>query len=104
MKEKCKGCQISDKAVVILSIYIEEYVKNVTEKSMEILDKMNENCEIQGLRKQMRLDDKCIQKGINNINQENLLNLPGKQEGGKVKEKKRFGKHLQINELSMEVI
>lgn len=90
MKEKSEKRQISDKAVIILSIYIEEYVKNVTEKSMEVLDEMNENREIQGLRKQMRLDDKCIHKGINIINQKNLLNLPEKQAGGKEKEKKRW--------------
>lgn len=104
MKEKSKGRQISDKAVVVLSIYIEEYVKNITEKAMEILDEMNENHNIQNLRKQMRLDDKCIQKGISIINRENLLNLPEKQVGEIKKEEKKDIIYPEKNEMLMEVI
>ena len=78
MKTKSNGRQISDKAVVVMSIYVEKYVKNVTEKGLEVLDEMNKNREIQGLRKQIRLDDKCVLEGITIINQESLLNIPEK--------------------------
>ena len=102
MKTKSNGRQISDKAVVVMSIYVEKYVKNVTEKGLEVLDEMNNNREIQSLRKQMRLDDKCVLEGINIINQDSLLNIPGKQVGV-IKEEKENIMHSQINETLTEV-
>lgn len=102
MKTKSNGRQISNKAVVLMSIYVEKYVKNVTEKGLEVLDEMNKNREIQGLRKQIRLDDKCVLEGITIINQESLLNIPGKQVGV-IEEEKENNMHSQINETLTEV-
>jgi len=104
MKEKCKERQISDKAVVVLSIYIEEYVRKVTEKSIEVLEEMNENCEIQKIRKQVRLDDKCIQKGISIINQEEILKLPDTTGRRTKKENKKYAEQSQFNESLVEVV
>lgn len=102
MKTRSNGRQISSKAVVLMSIYVEKYVKNVTEKGLEVLDEMNKNREIQGLRKQIRLDDKCVLEGITIINQESLLNIPEKKVGVIEEEKKNIT-HLQINETMTEV-
>lgn len=102
MKEKTNGKQVSDKAIVVMSIYVEEYVKNVTEKGLEVLDEMNKNREMQGLRKKVRFDDKCVLEGITIINQERLLNIPGKQVGV-IEEEKENIMHSQISEILTEV-
>ena len=103
MKEKSNGKQVSDKAVVLMSIYVEKYIKNATKKGLEMLDEMNKNQEIQGIRKQLRLDDKCILEGIRIINKESLLNMPEKQVGVIEKEEKENVRHLQISETLTEV-
>ena len=104
MNEKINRRQISDKAVFLMSIYAEEYIKNVTEKGLEFLEEMNRKREIQGLRKQVRFDEKCILEGVTIINQENILNTPEKQVGGKRKEENKNTQHGQINEILTEVV
>jgi len=74
MKTKSNGRQISDKAVVLMSIYVEKYVKNVTEKSLEVLDEMNKNRKIQNIRLKKRLNDNCIRRGARIINYDCLYN------------------------------
>ena len=84
MKEETNGTHISEKAIVVMATHVEEYIRNVTNKSMIVLNEMNKCRNIQGLKKQQRLNEKCVQTGINYNNQERILTLSGEnQKGGK---------------------
>ena len=98
MKTRSNGRQISDKAVVLMSIYVEKYVKNVTEKSLEVLDEMNKNRRIQNIRLKKRLNDDCIRRGARIINYKCL----NKSDNHQMNEKSDDGKQLISNNLEFQ--
>ena len=98
MKTRSNGRQISDKAVIQMSIYVEEYVKNVAMKGFEILDEMNTSRGIQGIRLKKRLDDDCIRRGARIINYKCLNRYDNHQ----MDEKSDDGKQLISNNLGSQ--
>ncbi len=104
MKEQSNGKQISDKAIVIMSIHVEDYIKNLTKISYDVLDEKNKNRDNQKMRKQKRLCEKCVQKGITIINHENHSHVSEEQIGGKEKTQKYENKKLENWRNMTEVI
>lgn len=72
MRTRSNERPISDRAVLQMLAYVEDYVRNVTTRGFQELDELNKMREIQKIRVKIRLDDECIRRGARIINQECL--------------------------------
>jgi len=103
MKNITNNYQISDKAIAIMAIYIEKHIENITKKSLEIFEEINNLRGKQGLRKYKRLDEKSVEKVIRYINHKFLFNLSRKQIGGIEKRIENENKKIEKKIDSMEI-
>lgn len=86
MKSVCHTRQISDSAVAMMAMHIEEYIRNLTKIAWEELNHLNEFRKIQGIYQKKKLDDEAVERAIT-INSKNNTNC--RKAGGKEKEREK---------------
>lgn len=97
MKSICHNRQISDSAVAMLAMHIEEYIKDLTKIAWEELNQLNKFRKIQGIYQKKKLDDQAVEKAINLINSKSFMNC--RKAGGSEKGKEgNKGKEGEKNE------
>jgi hypothetical protein len=108
MKSVCHDRQVSDSAVAIMAMHLDQYIKDLTNLSLKELDQLNRSRKIQGIYQKKKLDDRAVERAIKLINSQSHTNSPkggGKgRKGEKESEKNgRNGNCLANEEIFREV-
>lgn len=106
MKSVCYGRQISDSAVAVLAMHIDQYIKELTKMALKEMDKLNSFRRIQGIYQKKKLDDQAVERAIT-INSKNNTNCrkAGGSEKGKEGNKGKEGEKNEEkeNDLASEI-
>jgi hypothetical protein len=86
---------IEKRAVMELILFIEEQLDMIVLESKKVLDKRNQFCLIQGIRKKQRIDRECIREAIKTISY-NSNSCLSERTGGNKKERENLKENTEV--------